>query len=351
MKTNEIDAGVEQKEDELISIIVPAYNVEYYIEKCMHSLCQQSYSNIEIVVVDDGSTDSTGKKLDDMSAEDERIKVIHQENSGVSKARNKGIEEANGHYLAFVDSDDCVDVDYIKALYDALGDNDLAVSGYKNVRGGKCVGGVIPHSLRSGMNIGEYLESIYEEHLGMLQIGTLCGKLYSAECVKKNNIKLPTDTYYAEDHIFNATYLAYARSVAVVNTAHYNYNVDTEGSLTKNRSQKLDYYWSSFETAHRKLMQALEKQSLQKDYDEALAYYFSMIFMSTCFIGVGRNKEEVGEWMKSVKGNAQYMRWLSEIKTPNAGVRSDVLYKVGKLGVKFNCPSLAYDLFKLMYKF
>lgn len=104
----------------LISVIVPVYNIIPYLPRCVHSICNQSYDNLEIILVDDGSTDGTGKLCDELAKEDSRIKVFHKENSGSSGARNFGISKANGEYLGFIDSDDYIDSDMYETLIDAV---------------------------------------------------------------------------------------------------------------------------------------------------------------------------------------------------------------------------------------
>lgn len=106
--------------DKLISIIVPVYNVEDYLEDCVHSLELQTYKNIEIILVDDGSPDRSGKICDKLALKDARIKVIHKKNGGLSDARNEGLEHSNGEYIAFVDSDDIVEPNFIKVLYSLI---------------------------------------------------------------------------------------------------------------------------------------------------------------------------------------------------------------------------------------
>ena len=95
--------------EELISIIVPVYNVEEYLKECIDSIINQTYKRIEIILVDDGSTDKSGKICDDYAKIDKRIKVVHKENGGLSDARNVGISVSSGKYIAFVDSDDWVE--------------------------------------------------------------------------------------------------------------------------------------------------------------------------------------------------------------------------------------------------
>ena len=102
------------KEKILISIVVPVYNVEAYVAECLDSLCAQTYEDIEILLVDDGSSDRSGEICDSYAQKDERIRVFHTVNSGVSEARNRGIEEAEGDYLVFVDSDDKIHPQLLK---------------------------------------------------------------------------------------------------------------------------------------------------------------------------------------------------------------------------------------------
>ena len=116
-------------EKDKVSIIVPVYNVEKYIEKCLNSLISQSYKNIEIILIDDGSKDNSGKICDKYKRKDPRIKVIHKENAGVSEARNSGMQKATGEYLCFVDADDFVMNDYIEYLHQLIvkGSSDIAI--------------------------------------------------------------------------------------------------------------------------------------------------------------------------------------------------------------------------------
>ena len=117
----------------LISIIVPVYNVQDYVLKCLNSLVEQSYDSIEIIVVDDGSTDESGDICDDVAKKNKKIKVFHKNNGGLSSARNYGIKKAKGEYICFVDSDDYVKKDFVKKLVEAALENeeaDIAVCGY-----------------------------------------------------------------------------------------------------------------------------------------------------------------------------------------------------------------------------
>ena len=114
--------------NELISIIVPVYNIKEYLPRCVDSLREQTYPNIEILLVDDGSTDGTGALCDELAAKDERIRVFHKENGGSSSARNIGLSKAQGEYIGFVDSDDYVEPDMYECLYRALQEQDAQIA-------------------------------------------------------------------------------------------------------------------------------------------------------------------------------------------------------------------------------
>lgn len=113
---------------ELISVIVPIYNVEKYLSKCINSILEQTYKNLEIILIDDGSDDSSPQICDKYSKKDKRIKVIHKENKGVSSSRNKGLELSTGKYIVFVDSDDYIDKQMIEKLYNNLIENKADIS-------------------------------------------------------------------------------------------------------------------------------------------------------------------------------------------------------------------------------
>ena len=113
---------------EKISVIVPVYNVEQYLERCVDSIINQTYTNLEIILVNDGSTDNSGKLCDELAKKDERIRVIHKENGGLSDARNRGIDEANSDLVGFIDSDDYIDSDMYEVLLKNLNNTDADLS-------------------------------------------------------------------------------------------------------------------------------------------------------------------------------------------------------------------------------
>lgn len=125
----------------LISIIVPVYNVKDYLEKCLQSICVQTYKNLEIILIDDGSSDGSGELCDLFAQRDGRIKVIHQTNAGQSAARNRGLAVAQGEFLGFVDSDDWIEPDMYEFLYHLLKENgaDISICSHYRDKGKKSV--------------------------------------------------------------------------------------------------------------------------------------------------------------------------------------------------------------------
>ena len=121
-------------ENQLISIVVPVYNVEEYLKQCLDSILEQTFSNYEVILVNDGSTDSSGLICQEYAEKDARIRYFEKENGGLSDARNYGIEQAQGEYLTFVDSDDFLDVSHLSILYNALVNNDadISIANYAN---------------------------------------------------------------------------------------------------------------------------------------------------------------------------------------------------------------------------
>ena len=127
-----------QKGKHLISVIVPVYNVQYFLDDCVKSIVEQSYDNLEIVLVDDGSTDSSREKCDKWGLADSRIRVIHQKNAGLSGARNTGISIAKGDYIAFIDSDDWVTKEYLSYLLFLFEDScSITACNHTVIRNGK----------------------------------------------------------------------------------------------------------------------------------------------------------------------------------------------------------------------
>lgn len=204
----------------LISIIVPCYNVEKYLRKCVDSIILQTYRNLEIILVDDGSPDNCGKICDEYAQEDKRIRVIHKKNGGLSDARNAAIDVAAGEYLTFVDSDDTVTQDYIETLY-------RLVEKYQCKVGVACLRtyleGTVPQTNQPPYleKISDKLEGIQDMFYQELFDTTAPGKIYHRSLFQ-TGIRYPVGLLYED---LPTTYLLFLQSdrIAFCNRIVYNY--------------------------------------------------------------------------------------------------------------------------------
>ena len=160
----------------LISIIIPVYNVEAYLQKCLDSVISQIYRNIEIILVDDGSTDNSGKICDEYAEKDERINVYHQQNGGVSRARNVGLEVAKGQYISFVDSDDYIDCELLQQVVTKANHQefDIIIFGYNEIK----TSGIYPIPIDPDIMLHNKRETILEDVLTDRIPNFLWNKIY-----------------------------------------------------------------------------------------------------------------------------------------------------------------------------
>lgn len=217
----------------LVSIIVPVYNVEKYIRRCLNSIINQTYKNLEIILIDDGSTDDSGKICDEYAKEDNRIIVKHNTNRGVSYARNYGIKLANGQYLSFIDPDDYVDLDYIENLLRPMreDDYDLVVCNIKHMYINK----VVNNNFKVNTLTNNYYKDFYL--LDILR-ATPVNKLFKSNIIKLFDLKFFENISYSEDRIFNYHYGNHVKKYKYVNKAMYNYCHREETSLSKLKTLK-----------------------------------------------------------------------------------------------------------------
>ncbi|WP_270565924.1 glycosyltransferase family 2 protein [Clostridium beijerinckii] len=227
---------------ELVSIVIPVYNVEKYIDQCLDCITNQTYKNIQIIVINDGSTDSTKEKLKRWEKNDNRITVINKKNEGVSIARNCGIDSAYGKYIFFFDGDDTVELDCINRVvsYAEEKEYDTVLYGYASIRENgnifkhslsyssneylsnlDVINFVIPHSIGiSYLELTEWLKGKRSIRQGKDLTGPwrMC---YSLKLIKKNNILFDKNLKVGEDTIFTNLYLSYAERVGILDECLY----------------------------------------------------------------------------------------------------------------------------------
>ena len=218
----------EEEQTDLISVIVAAYNIADYIERGVRSICAQTYRNLEIIVVDDGSTDDTGRLCDRLAEEDDRVKVIHKNNGGPAEARNAGIACAVGSYIGFVDGDDWIDSDMYEKMLGALKEQkaDIAICRYRQVHKTHTVDESKDRAvLFEGQ---EALQHYVQETKEYAIQNAAWNKLYRKEIL--TDITFPAGKWY-EDIMFATMALSRAEYCIYLDTASYNYIIDREGSI------------------------------------------------------------------------------------------------------------------------
>lgn len=233
-----------------ISVIVPVYNVEAYLERCLNSILGQTYKNLEVILVDDGSTDKSGRICDKYQKEDSRILVLHQKNQGLSSARNTGLQYVSGEYVSFVDSDDYIEQDACRQLIDYMeaSDSDICFFGHYRIQGNRRIRYDVPPQKL------EYVgtKSIFSEFLANAFAGevgngdgftglSVWSGIYRAKLVKERNLLFPSEKeFLSEDVLFNLKACVYADKIVICPKYFYNYILRNESLTGKYREDRFE---------------------------------------------------------------------------------------------------------------
>lgn len=218
----------------MISIIIPVYKSEKTLAKCIECVLSQSYRELEIIMVVDGPPDSSGILADRMALMDERIRVIHQQNEGVSAARNRGIEASKGDYVQFVDSDDYLEPDACREMLDAIenGKSDMVIAGFHHLYFGQKIV-KIPNM--EGTYTLKAKEDVFLELYETQFLNMPWNKLYKRKLITENFLK---DLSLGEDLLFNIAYMRGIHSFSVIKKAVYNYIQDDRWTTLSTRKRK-----------------------------------------------------------------------------------------------------------------
>ncbi|MBF7115611.1 glycosyltransferase family 2 protein [Pediococcus pentosaceus] len=205
--------------NKLVSIVIPIYNVEDFLESCLNSVKNQSYKDIEVLLVDDGSKDNSKKICDEFIEIDDRFKYVYQKNSGVSSARNNGMRNARGEYITFVDGDDYLDKDHIEKMVNGLSQSELAISGRKNVTQNG-----IETEFKYDKDITFDSKELIDQ---ILKTGIVYSfpwnKIYKLKILHDNGIQFDESLDYGEDLVFNIQYALLTRKSTLITGSTYNY--------------------------------------------------------------------------------------------------------------------------------
>ena len=338
-----------------VSIIVPVYNVEKYLERCLSSLTNQTLENIEIILVDDSSTDSSLEICQRACKEDSRIKVIHKENEGAGKARNAALKIATGEYIGFLDSDDYVEKDMFETLCAKAEkyNSDLVMSGVLYV-GGNMFSEEGKRERKDYFEKDTHFET--DEELKRLRMGivgstpddaddskygmSIWKNLYKREIIEKNNIKFESEReMLSEDSLFMVDYISCIKKATGINEAFYNY-CRNEDSISK--SYKKDRFEKSLV-----FVREVEKRFKKDIEPEQYQIYIDRFWQAICRVICSQ------EIMHSLDNNIKFSELKKRLKavcTHSLTVRVLKTYPIGKLPFKQMVFAIAmkYRMYLLM---
>lgn len=287
-----------------ISIIIPVYNVEKYLEKCLESVLAQTFSDYEVLLIDDGSTDSSAGLCDVYKARDKRIRVIHQCNQGLSSARNVGIRHSRGAWVTFLDSDDWWEPDYLQKM--ELEDEDLCICGYRVVYQDSLASIERPLS-NDIMDIEDYIIKI-EEYYGTV-LNFAWGKMYKKELLLETSL-FPNGISMVEDIMLNIEYYKKCKKIRIVEGCLLNYR-QVNGSLSHSYRDDLFECYEKAYSMYIYLLKEFDKYLLEQEIALMQRYWGNYI---ECAVGVARaslDKNEKKQILQSHSMGTLYQRCLA----------------------------------------
>lgn len=253
------------EKDPKISVIIPVYNVEKYLEKCVNSVLNQTFKDIEILIVNDGSTDRSQIIIDDLAEKNGCIHAFKKENGGLSSARNYALDRAKGEYVTFLDSDDYLDPDYLEVLYTEakINSGDMVCSGQKKVAEDGRILAVLTYPIERNPNC-------------ILRRLNISGKLYKRAYIEKHSMRFALGKTY-EDDPFNLVMLFMAQNFRILKYEGYNQLV-REGSIT---SKKIDATKIPFDALEKSISYVTANKELVNDYE---VFEYTVLSFFTYFI-------------------------------------------------------------------
>ncbi len=269
--------------DCLVSIVVPVYNVEKHLEECVYSIIGQTYKNIEVILVNDGSTDGSLGICNDFAVRDSRIIVIDKKNEGLSVARQVGIDNCRGRYFCTVDSDDKIDPLYVEELLRCIttSESDIALCAVcELLYDGTCKNVELPKDLKEKCNVSrDLLKKKYAYLLGRYQMSDSWNKMYRTAFVRDSGVKFKlSKDYNGTDLLFNHSLLLYEPTIAVVNKPLYYYRI-VENSRVRRKDKHLE---KGFRVILDYLLEENQKSIASKDIEyQMYVDYLNMLKYAT----------------------------------------------------------------------
>lgn len=329
--------------NQLISIIMPVYNAEKYLNRSIESVMNQTYKNIEIILVNDGSTDASLTICSNYQKADSRIKLINQKNSGVSAARNRGIDEATGTYIMFIDSDDYIEKNMIEDMVGKITENDidLVISGIKMnyIKDGQIIKEE-NYKLKDNIyTITEMLNAILVD-IDLICICGPCCKLYKRNILKDNNIKFTNEFTMGEDTWYNLDYIdACNGKIVTMSNIYYNYMRENPDSLF---TKYYEDYIRITEKVYDKFLKLLKRKASNEAvirYEKS--YIFNLIYANSINFKYNTSHKKKMEDLNYSLNNNIVRNSIKNVKINN------VKEKVFVLLIKYKFKYILYFYFKL----
>lgn len=307
----------------LISIIIPVYNAQKYLEECLYSILNQNFKDFEVIMVNDGSTDISGELCEKFCLKDNRFVTYHQENMGASSARNLGVTKANGEWITFIDSDDTINPGYLENFSAFVNEHiQLIVQGF-----------IKWHNKDDHGSIKDFNLLQFGRHVHLYPLGPVA-KLYRKSIIVKNNVFFDETLHKGEDTDFNLNYLSYCEHIKVFDQNNYNYR-NTPNSLSKKRNNYKDGYL---------LLQKLDgglKKVVKKNDD--IRYFNLQLPMEklirSVFLSEEISNRERKKFIRELfeRYNTEYLYFFK--KKRSKGILFFILIKLKQ-----------YDLFEMIYR-
>lgn len=311
--------------NDLISIIVPVFNKERTVEKALLSLKEQTYHKLQIIIIDDGSTDNSSVIINKVCKEDNRFQSYYQNNSGVSAARNLGLQKVEGKYVSFLDADDYLEPDYIEKLY-SHHEAPLVVTGFTQI-GEK--NKLIP---AENKQIDESeIENFVFKKANFRFMCVVWAKLFQYRYIKENNLKFDESISIGEDSIFVIQYLEACKQICVLGITGYN-NVVSSGTLSRGNIQN---FWNS----NQKLIKIVQK-SFKISYNKTWAF----LYLRGMKIFLGNNLKDYSSFRSAFK----LLKSKKDTKRLSINLLEDKTDKIVFALVKLNFSHILYLLLKTL---
>ncbi len=255
----------------MFSLILPVYNVQDYLERCVRSILAQSFTDYEMILVDDGATDGSGALCDALALQDPRIFVVHKENGGLSSARNAGMEHARGQYIWFIDSDDWIEDGSLKMLSEAVREPvDIVKFNHFRV---EQTGKAVYSNAKPGLYSGKRLEILREQafHTTGKYVLSAWSHLYRAEFLRSTGLKFVSERVIgSEDYLYNLQALLLAERIFVIPAILYDYEM-REGSLSRNYKKDLPYRYTEL---YKRLVNFCAQKGILEKYQGHIGTFY-----------------------------------------------------------------------------